>query len=320
MGGSHRRLGWGIGGVGLQKWQLVDEIRKAIPDLRLSTDEPMKSHTSFRVGGPADVMLFPTSREELSRALRLLNDRDMPVYVMGNGSNLLVRDGGVRGVVIKLADNFSDVLVESTRLRAQSGVSLAKLAHIAWQASLAGLEFASGIPGTLGGAVAMNAGAYGREMADVVLAVTACDIQGNLCEFSLAELELGYRTSRLRREGYVALEVILQLVPGEQQAIRDEMNELNHRRREKQPLNFPSAGSTFKRPPGYYAGKLIDEAGLRGLTVGHAQVSEVHCGFIINRGEATASEILELIAQVQERVWDRFQVRLELEVQVIGED
>lgn len=280
----------------------------------------MKNHTSFRVGGPADLMLLPKSVEELRQTLQLLGNHNLPVYIMGNGSNLLVRDGGLRGAVIKLGDNFSDVSVKGTELWAQAGISLAKLAHVAWQAGLAGLEFASGIPGTLGGAVAMNAGAYGREMAGVIQQVTCCDPDGNLHIFSLQELELGYRTSRVRRDGYLVLEVVLQLESEDPQVIKGKMDELNHLRREKQPLNFASAGSTFKRPPGYYAGKLIDEAGLRGFTVGQAQVAEKHCGFIINRGAATASEILELINVVQQRVWEKFQVRLELEVQVIGEN
>lgn len=291
-----------------------------MPRLRLRTDEPMQNHTSFRVGGPADLMLLPRSVEELCQALQFLGNQHLPVYIMGNGSNLLVRDGGFRGAVIKLGDNFNDVLVKDTQIWAQAGISLAKLAHVAWQASLAGLEFASGIPGTLGGAVAMNAGAYGREMADVIQQVVCCDREGHLHYFSKGDLALGYRTSRVRSDGYIVLEVELQLEPGDQQVIKSEMEALNQLRREKQPLNFASAGSTFKRPPGYYAGQLIDEAGLRGLAVGQAQVSEKHCGFIINRGSATASEILELINLVQHRVWDKFRVKLELEVQVIGED
>jgi UDP-N-acetylmuramate dehydrogenase len=304
----------------LQKAELVDEIKKAIPKLCLSVDVPMKEHTSFRVGGPADVMLFPTSREELQQLLRFLKEKQVPIYIMGNGSNLLVRDGGIRGAVVRLADNFSNISVEGTRIKAEAGVSLAKLAHTAWQAGLQGLEFASGIPGTLGGAVAMNAGAYGREMVDVLQSVTVCDLRGNLHHFALDDLQLGYRTSRVRTEGYITLEALIQLEPGDGMAIRLEMDELNRKRREKQPLEFASAGSTFKRPPGYYAGKLIDDAGLRGLRVGDAQVSCRHCGFVINRGAASASEILELIALIKERVWDKFQVRLELEVQVVGED
>lgn len=280
----------------------------------------MREHTSFRVGGPADLMLFPTSVKELQQVLRFLNEKQIPIYIMGNGSNLLVRDGGIRGAVVRLAENLSNVSVEGTRIKAEAGVSLAKLAHTAWQAGLRGLEFASGIPGTLGGAVAMNAGAYGREMVDVLQGVTVCDSRGNLHHFALEDLNLGYRTSRVRTEGYIALEALLQLESGDSKTIRQEMDELNRRRREKQPLEYASAGSTFKRPPGNYAGKLIDDAGLRGLRVGDAQVSCRHCGFIVNRGAASAAEILELIALVKERVWDKFQVRLELEVQVVGEE
>ncbi|NLY52103.1 MAG: UDP-N-acetylmuramate dehydrogenase [Firmicutes bacterium] len=304
----------------MDKAQLAEDLQKAVPGLCLRIDEPMCNHTSFRIGGPADLMIWPASIGELQQVLRLLKGHQVPVYIMGNGSNLLVRDGGFRGVIIKLAENFSQITVEGTRLRAQVGASLAKLANEACRAGLGGLEFASGIPGTLGGAIAMNAGAYGGEMADVLREVTCCDLEGNLYHFSLEELELGYRTSRVRSQGYIALEALLQLVPEDQEVIRTKMNELNRRRREKQPLNFPSAGSTFKRPPGHYAGKLIDDAGLRGLTHGRAQVSELHCGFVINLGGATAKEVLELIEIVRKRVWEKFHVRLELEVQVIGED
>ena len=304
----------------MHKEQLADAIHRAMPGLCLLVDEPMGAHTSFQVGGPVDIMLLPTSVEEVSQALRLLREHDVPRYVMGNGSNLLVRDGGIRGVVIKLGDNFGHATVEGTQLRAQAGISLTKLAHMAWQASLSGLEFASGIPGSLGGAIAMNAGAYGGEMADVLQTVTCCDLEGQISVLDLDELELGYRTSKVRKAKYVALEAVLQLRPGDKGMIREIMDELNRRRREKQPLNFASAGSTFKRPPGYFAGKLIDDAGLRGTSIGDAQVSELHCGFVVNRGQATASEILQLINLVKERVWDKFQVELELEVQVVGED
>ncbi|NLA58424.1 MAG: UDP-N-acetylmuramate dehydrogenase [Firmicutes bacterium] len=304
----------------MDKAQLAEDLRKAVPGLCLRIDEPMCNHTSFRIGGPADLMIWPTSIGEVQQVLKFLKCRGVPVYIMGNGSNLLVRDGGFRGVILKLAENFSRITVEGTRLQAQVGASLAKLANAACQAGLGGLEFASGIPGTLGGAIAMNAGAYGGEMADVLQEVTCCDLEGNLYHFGLEDLELGYRTSRVRSQGYIALEAVLQLVPEELAVIRAKMHELNKRRREKQPLSFPSAGSTFKRPPGHYAGKLIDDAGLRGFTHGRAQVSEQHCGFIINLGGATAKEVLELIEIVRQRVWEKFQVRLELEVQVIGED
>jgi len=304
----------------LDKEQLAEDLKSAVPGLCLRIDEPMCNHTSFRIGGPADIMVWPTSIGEVQQVLRFIRGRRVPVYVMGNGSNLLVRDGGYRGVIIKLAENFSQITVEGTKLRAQVGASLAKLAGRACLAGLGGLEFASGIPGTLGGAIAMNAGAYGGEMADVLREVTCCDFDGNLYRFSRDELELGYRTSRVRREGYIALEALLELIPEKPTVIRAKMKELNRRRREKQPLHLPSAGSTFKRPPGHYAGKLIDDAGLRGYTHGRAQVSEQHCGFVVNLGGATAKEVLELIEIVRQRVWEKFRVGLELEVQVIGED
>ncbi|NMB25864.1 MAG: UDP-N-acetylmuramate dehydrogenase [Firmicutes bacterium] len=283
-------------------------------------DEPMWAHTSLKVGGPVDVMLMPTSAEEVCQVLHLLKEHDIPRYIMGNGSNLLVRDGGIRGVVIKLGDNFSDAVVEGSRIRAQAGISLTKLAHMAWQGGLTGLEFASGIPGSLGGAIAMNAGAYGGEMADVLEKVVCCNLDGNMSTLDLPALELGYRSSKVRNEKLVALEAVVALKPGDRTLIRDTMDDLNRRRREKQPLNFASAGSTFKRPSGYFAGKLIDDAGLRGICVGDAQVSDLHCGFVVNRGRATANELLELIDLIRQQVWDKYQVELELEVQVVGED
>ena len=291
-----------------------------MPDLAVLLDEPMSAHTSFEVGGPVDIMVMPTSVEGICQVLKLAGEHDIPRYVMGNGSNLLVRDGGIRGLVVKLGDNFSSVSVEDNIIKAQSGIPLTKLAHTAWQASLTGLEFASGIPGTLGGAVAMNAGAYGGEMADVILNVVLCDLDGTSFTWELAELDLGYRQSRVRREKLVALEAVLQLEFGDDHAIRVLMDDLNRRRREKQPLSLASAGSTFKRPPNGYAAKMIDEAGLRGVCVGDAQVSELHCGFVVNRGKATAKELLELIEVVRKQVYERFHVELELEVQVIGED
>ncbi|NLJ85761.1 MAG: UDP-N-acetylmuramate dehydrogenase [Firmicutes bacterium] len=291
-----------------------------MPTLRLLMDEPMSAHTSFRVGGPADIMLLPATVAETTQALQLLKEQDVPVYVMGNGSNLLVRDGGIRGVVIKVGDNLSKASVDGVWLRAQAGISLARLAHIAWQAGLSGLEFASGIPGSLGGAVAMNAGAYGGEMKDVIRRVTACDLTGRISVMDLEELKLGYRTSKVKQDRYIALEALLQLQIGDKDTIKVIMADLNKRRREKQPLSFASAGSTFKRPPGYYAGKLIEDAGLRGASIGDAQVSELHCGFVINRGQATAGEILKLIELVKDTVWNKFKVELELEVQVVGED
>lgn len=304
----------------MSKSQLIEDLRQLVPPQHIRLDEPMRYHTSFRIGGPADIMVLPASTCQVVSVIRLARQRGVPVFVIGNGTNVLVRDGGLRGVVVKLADNFQAVQVRGHKIWAEAGALLVKVARAAWQAGLTGLEFASGIPGSLGGAITMNAGAYGGEMKDVLASIVCCNQEGEICRLQRDELELEYRSSRVQKECYTVLEAILSLRPGDREAIKARMDEFNRRRREKQPLQLPSAGSVFKRPPGYYAGKLIQDAGLRGARIGDAQVSEMHCGFIVNRGQATAADVLQLIEHIQTTVRQKFGVELEPEIRIIGED
>lgn len=282
-------------------------------------NEPMSNHTTFRVGGPADLCFLPGTEEALLCALSEAGRLSLPVMIMGKGSNLIVRDGGIRGLVILLGEGFSKIEARQNRVCAQAGATLARVAAFALEKSLAGFEFASGIPGTVGGGAAMNAGAYGGQISDVFVSARILN-NGTVSTYGAAEMEMGYRTTRALREGSIVLSVEIELQPGDAGAIRARMNELNGRRREKQPLEYPSAGSTFKRPEGNYASALIDQAGLRGLRVGGAMVSEKHAGFIINTGGATAADILALIEQVRGRVCAASGIRLETEVRVVGED
>lgn len=285
---------------------------------QLAWNEPMSRHTTFRVGGPADLMYFPASSSQLVKALNAAEERQIPVLVMGNGSNMIVRDGGIRGLVIVLGERFSQISIEGEILSAQAGASMARVAAAAQAASLSGLEFISGIPGTLGGGCAMNAGAYGGQLSDVLVDAEVYR-NGEIRTLSREELQMGYRTTLPLREGGIVLSARFRLTPDDGEAIMARMKDLNARRRDKQPLNFPSAGSTFKRPEGYFAGALIEQAGLKGRTVGGAQVSEKHAGFIVNIGGATAKDITDLIALVQEEVRRASGVQLETEVRIIGE-
>lgn len=278
----------------------------------------MNRHTTFQIGGPAEYYARPR-REELAPLIGLAELFGLPVTVIGHGSNLLVGDGGIRGLVIEIGEAMSGVRVEGQTLVASAGTLLAAVAQAAAAAALSGLEFAAGIPGNLGGAVVMNAGAYGGELRDVVEQVTVLDMEGNTRCLGAGELEFGYRKSCIPDYGYIAVEARLTLQPGDSGAIRARMAELARQRMKKQPLEYPSAGSTFKRPQGYFAGKLIMDAGLRGYTVGGAQVSEKHCGFVINRGGATAADVRQLMRDVADRVEERFGVRLEPEVKLAGE-
>lgn len=282
-------------------------------------NEPMRKHTTFRIGGPADFYLCPHSAKEIQKAVAICREEELPYFILGNGSNLLVSDQGYRGVVIQIWKNVSDILVEGCRIRAKAGASLAKIAGEALEEGLTGMEFAAGIPGTLGGAVVMNAGAYGGEMKDILQEVLVMDEQGEIFTLKKEELHLGYRTSIIKEKGYIVLAAALELKPGDRKEIKEKMDELKQRRVEKQPLDMPSAGSTFKRPEGYFAGKLIMDAGLRGFSVGGAQISEKHCGFVVNTGKATANDVLTLIREVQKRVRDKFGVELETEVKFLGE-
>lgn len=281
--------------------------------------ESMAQHTTFKTGGPADLFLLPHTAQEVADAIYILQEHQIPYLVIGNGSNLLVRDGGIRGAVIQLSAHMQQVEVKDDMLYVQCGALLSAAAAKAAQASLTGLEFAAGIPGTFGGAVVMNAGAYGGEIKDVLCNVEVLTKELEILTLSAEELALSYRHSNILEKEYIVLGGTLHLQMGQQYAIQEKMAELAQQRREKQPLQYPSAGSTFKRPEGYFAGKLISDAGLKGKTIGGAQVSEKHAGFIINIGHATSKDILDLIAYCQAEVAEQFGVKLETEVKIVGE-
>lgn len=286
---------------------------------RVLLEEPMKRHTTFRIGGPAEVFVMPGNLEEVQRILEICRTEDLPYFILGNGSNLLVSDKGYQGVVVQLYRNFGQIRVEDSQIHAQAGALLSGIAAAAREASLTGFEFAGGIPGTLGGAVVMNAGAYGGEMKDVLKEVTVLTPEGGVLTLQADELHMGYRTSVIKEAGYIVLEAVISLEKGDQEEIRSRMQELAGMRTSKQPLSYPSAGSTFKRPEGYFAGKLIMDSGLRGYQVGGAQVSEKHCGFVINTGNATAKDVTTLMSDVQRIVMEKFGVKLEPEVKFLGE-
>ena len=277
----------------------------------------MKKHTTFRIGGPAQYYVTPENKEAVIAVIRLCREEKIPYYVIGNGSNLLVSDEGWRGLILS-TEKLCQCQVSGDRICAGAGVQLARMAKAAKEASLTGLEFAAGIPGTLGGALVMNAGAYGSEMKCVLISATVLKPDGDVEKIPAEALELGYRTSCIPREEYIVLEAEVQLEKGDMEAIQARMDDLAYQRRSKQPLEYPSAGSTFKRPVGYFAGKLIDDAGLRGFQVGGAQVSEKHCGFVINKDHATAQDVMNLCQAVKDKVMDRFGVELEMEVKRLG--
>lgn len=296
-----------------------EKICGALASGQVKRNESMGRHTTFRTGGPADYYVEPADAKELAAVLSLCRREGMPCYILGNGSNLLVSDDGYHGVMIAMGSKaWSEIRVEGTAVRAGAGALLSAVSKQAQQASLTGMEFAAGIPGTLGGAVVMNAGAYGSEMKQALASVTVLTPDGAVETIDASLLELGYRTSCILRRGYVALEAELRLTRGDEAEIRRVMEDLSQQRRSKQPLEYPSAGSAFKRPEGYFAGKLIQDAGLRGFSVGGAQVSEKHCGFIINRNHATATDIMNLCREVQRRVYESFGVTLELEIKTLG--
>ena len=286
----------------------------------LLLEEPMAKHTSFRIGGPADVLAQPGNEAELAALLKRAADHAVPVTLVGNGSNLLVRDKGIRGLVIKLSNLFSSITVEGNVLTFGSGISLAMASKKAASLSLSGLEFAVGIPGTIGGAVYMNAGAYDGEMAKVVTSVQVMDRQGQSSQLKADELDFSYRHTALQNSGLIVTSVTVSLQPGEAESIKAKMDDFSQRRIAKQPLELPSAGSMFKRPVGYFAGTLIEQTGLKGYTVGGAQVSTKHAGFVVNVGGATAKDVLQLISDVQDRVLAAQGVQLEPEVLVLGEE
>ena len=297
-----------------------DKLNNVIAKDSILIDEPMSRHTTFRVGGPADFFVTPKAKDEVRDVVRICKEAGMPYYIIGNGSNLLVSDAGYRGVIVQIYKEMNEVKVEGDLVKAQAGALLSGIAAKALGAELSGFEFASGIPGTIGGACVMNAGAYGGEMKDVLESVTVLTGEGKIIELGRNELELGYRTSVIAKKGYIVLGAVLKLERGDGEKIKTYMDELKEKRVTKQPLEYPSAGSTFKRPEGYFAGKLIEDAGLRGFQVGGAQVSEKHCGFVINRDHATAADIMELMRQVQIRVKENSGVDLEPEVKRLGDE
>ena len=298
---------------------IIEKVTDLLGKEKVKVNEPMNRHTTFRIGGPADCFLLPSSQEELQEIIKICSDEKLPYFILGNGSNLLVSDKGYEGVIIQIYKQMNQVKVEGAQIHAQAGALLSMIAKRALDAELTGFEFAAGIPGTLGGACVMNAGAYGGEMKDVLKSVTVLTDKGEVKTLAKEELELGYRTSVIAKKGYIVLEAVLELQKGEKEKIQAVMDDLKERRVTKQPLEYPSAGSTFKRPEGYFAGKLIQDAGLRGFQVGGAQVSEKHCGFVINKGNATAADVMELIRQVTAKVKEDTGVTMEPEVKQIGE-
>ena len=299
--------------------KLIEALSAIAGAHQILENEPMSRHTTFKVGGPADVLFLPESEEQLIQAIAIAKDAGIPCIVIGNGSNLVVRDGGIRGLVIALGEGMAAIVRSGDTITAWAGASLARVSAFAQASGLAGLEFASGIPGTLGGGCAMNAGAYGGQLSDVLIDARML-LDGAVKTLLVEDMQMGYRTSLPLREGGIVISARFALTPDNPESIAERMRELNARRRDKQPLNRPSAGSTFKRPEGHFAGALIEQSGLKGYRVGGAQVSEKHAGFIVNAGGATAKDILTLIGIVQEEVLARFGVHLETEVRILGED
>lgn len=297
---------------------VVQSLKKFVPEENICLQESMAGHTTFRIGGPADCFVQIENKEQLIRVQKYLMQVELPFFILGNGSNLLVSDKGYRGIVLQIGPKMSRIEVEGDVITAQAGALLSQVARAALEHGLTGLEFASGIPGTIGGGVVMNAGAYDGEMSGVITQVNVLNSAGECMELENETMEFGYRTSTIKNNPFTVTEVILKLEKGDREQIKAKMEDLAVRRREKQPLEYPSAGSTFKRPKGYFAGKLIMDAGLRGFRVGGAEVSEKHCGFVVNTGNATAEDVRNVISEVQERVKERFNVDLEPEILLLG--
>lgn len=298
---------------------LYEELCGILGKENVFTKEPMSKHTTFRVGGPADYFVTPEEEGQVQKVVSAFKSAGIPFYILGNGSNLLVGDRGYRGGIIQIFKKMNRISLQDSRIHAQAGALLSKIAAEALDHGLTGFEFASGIPGTLGGAVMMNAGAYGGEMKQVLTGAHVLRVSGAVEEVPVEEMELGYRSSIFSKTGDIILSADIRLEPGNPEQIRSRMDELKEQRTSKQPLEYPSAGSTFKRPEGYFAGKLIQDAGLRGFQVGGAQVSEKHCGFVINKDHASAKDILSLMEQVSDKVFKQSGVRLEPEVKMLGE-
>lgn len=297
----------------------INDFNNILGKENISIDEPMKNHTSFKVGGPADILVTPKNYEEVVKIIKFCNQKNLPYYIIGRGSNLLVKDGGFRGVIIKLT-SLNKIQVLDEKIIAQGGADLSAVSDEALKHSLTGFEFACGIPGTVGGAVTMNAGAYNGEISQVIESALVVDKKGNLITLNKDELELGYRISAIQKYEYTVLEATFKLTKGEYNKIKERIDDLTRKRQEKQPLEYPSAGSTFKRPEGYFTGKLIEESNLKGYTIGGAQVSEKHAGFVINKNNATAEDIINLIKHIQNTIKTKYNVELQPEVRIIGEE
>ena len=299
---------------------MEDLLKKLVGSANVLVNEPMKNHTSFKIGGDADFLVQPQTKKTLCDTVTTLRQEGIPLTFIGNGSNLLVSDKGIRGVVVKICSKMGGIEVDGNKIIAQSGVSLTRLTQIAYSSGLTGLEFAAGIPGTIGGAIVMNAGAYDHEIKEVAASTTYLDENGEIHVLTgIREHKFGYRSSIFQEKDWVILESEFHLKPGESNKIWSQMESIIRKRKRKQPLEFPSAGSAFKRPKDGFASKLIDDAGLKGLRVGDAMVSDKHCGFIINAGNATADNVLELLKQVQDEVFAQFGIMLEPEIKMVGD-
>lgn len=296
-----------------------EQIERIVPSEYVKYGEPMKKHTTFRIGGEAACVIWVENELQLAQLFALCKEEQIPYLVMGNGSNLLFSDEGFAGIILIIGSRMQEIVVKDNIITAKAGAMMSRIAAVAREHSLTGLEFASGIPGTIGGGVVMNAGAYGGELKDVITRVRVMDVDGTIREVASQDMHFGYRTSLIKEEPLVVLEVEMQLAPGEQTRIQEQMDELAAKRKEKQPLEYPSAGSTFKRPEGHFAGALIQDSGLRGYRVGDAQVSEKHCGFVINRGNATCEDVTSLMKHVIQVVEEKYGVTLEPEVILVGD-
>ncbi len=304
----------------MEQLRIKELLEERLTPGSVCINENMSRHTTFRIGGPASVFVTPKSEEELAEAVALCRSQQVPYFVLGNGSNLLVSDQGYDGVVIYIGNTLGEITVKDTVIYAQAGAMLSRVAHRALDAGLTGMEFAAGIPGSLGGACMMNAGAYGGEMSQILRSVRVLSDTGEVLTLSVEEMQLSYRHSIMMEKAYIVLGAEIQLTRGDKEQIQARMRELKEQRVSKQPLDMPSAGSTFKRPEGCFAGKLIMDAGLRGYRVGDAMVSEKHCGFVVNAGHATAADVCGVMEHVQQVVWDTFEKKLEPEIRFLGFD
>ncbi|NLJ71508.1 MAG: UDP-N-acetylmuramate dehydrogenase [Syntrophomonadaceae bacterium] len=298
---------------------MYSELMEIIPDSCIKYNEPMKNHTSFKIGGPVEVLVEADNINNIQKVLEWARVKQLPLLVFGQGSNLLVKDQGLKGIAIKLSNNFNKATVNNTEIIAEAGIRLSALAKLAAKHSLTKLEFAEGIPGSLGGAVVMNAGAYDGEIKNVLKSVTAINMDGFMRTFTIEEMDLAYRHSVFQKNNYYVLSALLSLEKGKEKEIKAKMQQFARNRREKQPLEYPSAGSTFKRPTGHYVGPMIEELGLKGFSIGGAQISIKHAGFIINKGNATAQDVLDLIAYIQNKVYEQYGINLEPELRIVGE-